>query len=214
MGRVRRPAERIRLARAPGGVNLYASTLFRPSLPARAAPVFSFIASLALCDAMWAEAVPAGIKWPNDVVVDGRRKVAGTLVACATAGDMVEYVILGVGVDLNVDREALTVALGEAAGLAASLGELTGRVVDRNAFAATYLNLLEKWLATYRTRGADAILAAWRDRDVLAGRRVAVRSGDERWEGRAAGVNPDGHLLLDGDGRHRAVVSGEVVVLD
>src|SRR5262245_3755562 len=107
---------------SPAGVNLYASVLFRPRLPAREAGVFSLISSLALSEAIWTEEAAAGIKWPNDIVVDGR-KVAGTLVTCASAGDLVDYVILGVGVNLNVDSHALAEALGEEAVLATSLAE-------------------------------------------------------------------------------------------
>lgn len=152
---------------SPPGVNLYASVLFRPAIPPNAVLAFSFIASLALTDVIWAEGLPAAIKWPNDILVK-RKKVAGTLVECATAGDRVEYVVLGVGVNLNVTREVLRTALGQASHAATSLRELAGHEIDRNAFAATFLTLLERWFRIYVERGAEAVLAAWRDRDILA----------------------------------------------
>ena len=67
---------------SPEGVNLYASVLFRPKISPRAVPVFCCIASLALADAIAAAGVPAGVRWPNDVLV-GDGKVAGTLSAVA-----------------------------------------------------------------------------------------------------------------------------------
>jgi BirA family biotin operon repressor/biotin-[acetyl-CoA-carboxylase] ligase len=206
-------AGRGRLGKAwfsPVGVNLYASTLFRPAIAPREVGVFSLIASLALSDAMWAEGAAAGIKWPNDILVDGR-KVAGTLVACASGGDVVDYVILGVGVNLNVEDAALTAVLGQEAGLATSLRRAIGRPIDRNAFAATFLNLLEKWFLTYRLRGAGPVLAAWRDRDVLKGRPVVVAEEGRSYHGRAVGIDDDGQLLIqNNEGVSHQVIAGEI----
>ncbi|MBI4609266.1 MAG: biotin--[acetyl-CoA-carboxylase] ligase [Candidatus Rokubacteria bacterium] len=199
---------------SPPGLNLYASVLFRPSIPLKAVPVFSFIASLALTEAIWGEGLRAAIKWPNDVLVE-RKKVAGSLVECASAGGQVEYVILGVGVNLNVRREALRAALGDAAHAATSLREVARREIDRNAFAATFLALLDRWCRVYATRGPEAVLAAWRDRDILTGRRVEIRGDGERYEGRALGVNRDGRLVIeDIRGMPHQVVAGEVRLLD
>jgi BirA family biotin operon repressor/biotin-[acetyl-CoA-carboxylase] ligase len=195
---------------SPAGVNLYASVLFRPRIPLREVGVFSLIASLALSEAMWAEGAAAGIKWPNDIVVDGR-KVAGTLVTCASAGDLVDYVILGVGVNLNTDSQALGKALGEEAAFAASVGEVVGRPVDRNTFTATFLNLLEKWLLAYRQGGAPALLAPWRERDVLCGRTVAVVETGRRYQGCVVGMDHEARLeIVDAYGIRRHVVAGEV----
>ena len=86
----------------------------RPWIGPRAVPVFSFVTSLALSDAIRAEGVPAAIKWPNDILVEGR-KVAGSFGVVAAAGDFVDYVILGVGVNVNVERRTLERGLGVAA---------------------------------------------------------------------------------------------------
>ncbi|MBI3624770.1 MAG: biotin--[acetyl-CoA-carboxylase] ligase [Candidatus Rokubacteria bacterium] len=210
-------AGRGRLGKAwfsPFGVNLYASILFRPTISPEAAPVFSFIASLALADAIRALGLPAAIKWPNDILVE-RKKVAGVLAEVATAGDRLDYVILGVGVNLNVDRQALLEALGDAGHAAAALRELTGKEIDRNAFSASFLNFLDEWLLVYRDRGAAALLKAWRDRDILTGRRVQVREQRITFDGRARGVHADGQLVVeDSKGLTRKVVAGEVRLLD
>jgi BirA family biotin operon repressor/biotin-[acetyl-CoA-carboxylase] ligase len=150
---------------SPPGVNLYASVLFRPDLAPEAVPAFSLIASLALTDAVWVEGLPAAIREPNDVLVDGR-KVAGTLVECATTAGRTDYVILGVGVNVNVTRDALREALGTAAEGATSLRAECGRAIDRNAFAASFLGFLEKWFEAYTARGPATVMAAWRSRRV------------------------------------------------
>ncbi len=203
-----------RVWHSPPGVNLYASVLFRRALAPSQVAVFSFITSLALTDAIWAEGVPAGIKWPNDVLVDGK-KVAGTRVALATARDRVDYVILGAGVNLNVDDASLKGALGDAAARATSLARAAGRLIDRNVFAAAFLNFIEKWLLVYTLKGPEAVLAAWRARDVTTGRRVAVSEARERYQGCVVGTDDAGRLVVqDAGGARRRVIAGQIELLD
>lgn len=199
---------------SPAGVNLYVSVLFRPHAPPRAMGAFSFITSLAVVDAIRGLGLEAAIKWPNDVLVD-RKKVAGTLVECATSGDRVEHVILGVGVNLNVTREMLAEGLGAEARAAGSLRSAANRDIDRNAFAAAFLNALDAWFRRYRDHGGRPIVAAWLDRDIVGGRRVEVRGEVPAYEGRALGVDPQGYLIVrDPRGIRRRVVSGEIRLLD
>ena len=199
---------------SPEAANLYASVLFRPGLALRELPTFAPIASLALAEAVWCEGAPARIQWPNDVVVGGR-KVGGVLVETAAAGDRVTHVILGIGVNLNVERTTLEAALGGAAAGAGSLRESLGREIDRNIFAAALLNRLDKWQRTFVTRGPAAVLAAWQARDVLRGRRLEVRTETEVWTGRGRGIDGDGSLLVEDDaGRTHRVLTGGVRLLE
>ncbi len=144
---------------SPPGLNLHVSVLFRRPLGITATPVFAFIAPLAVVDAAEELGLHAVIKGPNDVLVDGK-KVAGARVECAMRGGAVDYVILGVGVNLNVTPDELHTALGAAGGFASSLGALTGTVIDRNAFAAAYLRALDTWAVMYEARGAATVLTA------------------------------------------------------
>ena len=96
--------------------------------------------SLALVDTFEEYGATASIKWPNDVVVNGK-KVAGTLVESAMRGEDVQYTVLGVDVSLDV--------------------------VGRNAFAAAFLNRLEEWLELWKVRGAEAVRSAWGRRSTL-----------------------------------------------
>ena len=195
---------------SPPGLNLYASVLFRPAIPLSAVPVFAMVSSLAVTDAIWAENVAAAVKWPNDVLVNGR-KVAGTLVTYASAGDVVEYVIVGVGVNLNIDRAALVAGLGLAANDATSVADAAGHAIDRNAFAATFLNALERRVETYRAQGPEALLAAWRERDGLAGRSVEVREPPTVYFAHAVGVGADGRLVVEDEaGRRHVLTDAEI----
>ena len=195
---------------SPAGVNLYASVLLRPSMAAAAASTFTFIASLALADSIHELGIRAGVKWPNDILVQDR-KVAGVRAELTTRGSAVDYIVLGVGVNLNVTHKALQAGLGDIAQMATSLREALGHPVDRNAFAARFLTHLERHLDTYLAKGASAILAEWRDRDVATGRRVEIREGATVLAGRALGVDAEGHLLVeDASKRIHTVVTGQL----
>jgi BirA family biotin operon repressor/biotin-[acetyl-CoA-carboxylase] ligase len=199
---------------SPPGVNLYASVLFRPAIAPAAAPAFAFIASLALADAIRDLGVRVALKWPNDILVDGR-KVAGVRAESASRADTVDHIILGVGVNLNVTHEALRDGLGEPARFATSLRETLGRTIDRSVFAARFLTYLEEWLVIYRAKGLPAVLDAWRERDVLTGRRIEVHEGATRLDGRATGVDASGRLQVeDSRGRVHTVVAGEIRLIE
>jgi BirA family transcriptional regulator, biotin operon repressor / biotin---[acetyl-CoA-carboxylase] ligase len=199
---------------SPPGVNIYASVLYRPAIAPREVGGFSFVASLAVSDAILAEGLRSTIKWPNDVLVGGK-KVAGTLVEFATQDGLVEYVILGLGVNVNVSRTALRGALGTSGFAADSLSEVAGHDLDRNVLTGMILDALDRWVKTYRTGGLDPILNAWRDRDILTGRRVEVRGEGPSWLGRVLGVDREGHLVLrEPRGQQRRVVAGEIRLSD
>jgi BirA family biotin operon repressor/biotin-[acetyl-CoA-carboxylase] ligase len=199
---------------SPEAANLYLSVLFYPRIAPHELVRFAPIGSLALAEALWLEGVPARIKWPNDVIVHDR-KIGGVLVEAPMIGDRLAYVILGIGVNLNIDRGELVAGLGPRADEAVSVQELLGHDVDRNAFAAGLLNRLEKWHHTYVTRGPEAILAAWQARDALKGRRIETRTANDVWQGHCRGVQADGSLLVeDATGQTHSIIAGAVRILD
>jgi BirA family biotin operon repressor/biotin-[acetyl-CoA-carboxylase] ligase len=199
---------------SPSGVNLYASVLFRPRLHPRELGAFSLLAALALADAIKEFGADPCIKWPNDVLIDGK-KVGAALLESAVRGDEVDYVILGTGVNLNVDPSELRAALGRGGGFATSLAAVVGHEIDRNAFAAAYLNHLDRWAYVWEMHGTSAIVAAWRRREILGGRRVQVRGTDAAYEGRVLGVDDHGSLWVrETLGRRHALTGEEVRILD
>ena len=170
----------------PGSAVLMSLVLrdVRDSLPLAAA--------VAVCEAV---PLPATIKWPNDVLVEGR-KLAGILVE---GRPQEGWAVLGLG--LNVTTAEFR---GELAGRATSL-RLAGVETGREEVLRDLLRQLAAWLS----RPLDDVLEAWRARDALRGRRVRWRGG----EGTAAGVDAAGALLVDtGDGR-QALQAGEVHLL-
>ena len=199
---------------SPERANLYASVIFRPAIAPRAVPVFALIGSLAVADAVVEEGVPAAVRWPNDVVV-ADRKMGGTLASVAAVADAVQHVILGVGVNLNVSREALARALGPAASFATSARTVAGRAIDRNRFTASFLNHLERWHELYARGGAGGVLFAWNQRDAVRGRVVEVSTPDGARRGHVTGVDAAGRLVLERrPGDEHVVTLGEIAAVD
>lgn len=199
---------------SPPGVNLYASVLFRPAIPPAAAPVFGFMAPLALCEVIRGYGLAPAIKWPNDVLVR-RKKVAGVLAEMSARGELVEHLIIGVGVNLNVTHGALRAALGAGAPAATSLREVLDHSVDRDTFTARFLNAIERWHTAHAEGGGQVLVQAWRDLDIVTGRRVQVRSGAPDLDGRALGVDERGYLQIEDHGGHvHQIVSGDIRMVE
>lgn len=194
---------------SPPGVNLHVSVLLKPPIQLTEARFFTLIGSLAIADAIEAHSVKAQVKWPNDVLVNDK-KIAGVLAEVQAHNGRVAQMILGVGVNLNIDRPSMDRLFGDTAPGATSLCEVLGRTVDRTAFAARLLESLEQRYCDFLAHGKRPLLTEWRSRSFL-GRRVSVREEDLHVEGVAMGLDEEGCLLVTlDDGSTVRVREGEV----
>jgi BirA family biotin operon repressor/biotin-[acetyl-CoA-carboxylase] ligase len=198
---------------SPPGVNLYLSVLLNPPIQLSEARLLTLIGSLAIADAIEAQGVKAQVKWPNDVLV-ADKKIAGVLAEIQAHAQRVDHLILGMGVNLNIDRASMNRLFTDAAVGATSLREALGRPVDRSAFAVLLLERLEKHYFDFLSAGKRLILQEWRSRSFL-GRRVSVHEEDMHVEGVAMDLDDEGCLLVTlDDGSSVRVREGEVVPLE
>ena len=191
------------------GESLLASVLLRPPGPVTAAPQLSLVGGLAVADALVAVAsVPARIRWPNDLLVDGR-KVCGILAEAASdsvgaGAGRLHHVILGIGV--NLAQTAFPEALADRA---TSLRLVTGRAPEAAAVLAAVLEQLARHYDVWRAGGFAALRAAWLERSTLPGQTVRLPDGSD---GVGVDVGDDGILVARaGDGRLVHIVSGGTV---
>jgi BirA family biotin operon repressor/biotin-[acetyl-CoA-carboxylase] ligase len=211
----RQTAGRGRLGRqwhSPPGLNLYCSIVLRPPLAPSAVPCLTLVigASAAAAIAEETGARPA-IKWPNDVLLDGR-KVVGILVETESEMDRVHHVIAGIGVNLNAPLRSFPRAMRARA---TSLLAATGRRVDRAAFTARLLAALEARYGRFLSVGFSSVRAEWESFSCLTGRDVRVAGVEGEVSGRVLGLDEDGALRLrTSDGGVRRIVAGEVTVRD
>jgi len=187
----------------PGG--LWCSLLLRPPDPADARIPLTMAVGVAegvkaACGA------GAGLKWPNDLILEGR-KLGGILVE-----SMAPEVIVGIGINVNVDPRSFP---PEIAQTATSLSASLGREVDLDALLAAVLEGVEAAYEMLRAGRGDAVLARWRRLSVTLGQSVQVQHGAERVEGRAIDIDAAGALLVEpsAGGRMR-VIGGDLTVLD
>ncbi len=195
---------------SPSGLNLYLSVLLKPPISLLEARLLTLLGSLAIADAIETYGIKVQIKWPNDVLVNDK-KIAGVLADVQSREGRVENLILGMGVNLNIDRPTMGRLYGEAASAATSLCEVLGRPVDRAAFTARVLEALETRYFAFLAHGKDAQLSEWRRRSFL-GRRVTVREEDMQVEGVAMDLDEQGCLIVNlDDGSTVRVREGEVI---
>ncbi len=201
-------AGRGRLGRSwvsPAGANLYVTLVLRPSLERLRS--LSMVASLAVAQAVETTTrLSPRIKWPNDLLVAGR-KLAGVLIDTELSGQMPKYSLVGVGLNVNLDVQAIP----EIASIATSLRQELGHEVSREEVLAAFLNRFEA-LYVESERGT-AVYEAWRSHLETLGRHVRVTSGDQVEEGLAEDVDAEGNLILRRPDQSRVtVVAGEVTL--
>lgn len=190
---------------SPPGENLYASIVLRPRVAATEIASITLAVGLAVARVV-ARAVHAGadvaLKWPNDVLVDGR-KIAGVLVEGQLRGDRVVSLVAGVG--LNVRTRCFPAELSDRA---TSLALAGAGDLDRSAIAAALVAEVGIVAAAFEAAGLAPLLREIRAADFLRGRGVDV--GGLR--GTAAGIDDGGRLLVrDAGGVVHVVASGEVL---
>ncbi len=196
---------------SPPFVNLYLSVILRPTLPPVQAAQITLTAAVALADTVACFAPdPPAIKWPNDILLRGK-KVAGILTESSVNAEKVNYVILGIGVNLNFPAALMPEAIRHRA---TSIMECAGNPVSREAFLGRLIHDLDRCYGILGEAGFDAIATQWEARFNFHGRRVRVEMGDEVLAGVARGIDRDGALIVEGEGGHcHRVVAGDVIPL-
>lgn len=204
-------AGRGRLGRSwdsPSGVNLYFSLVLRPQLPPGRIPQLTLLLAVALHRALTlldGELRPA-IKWPNDILVGGR-KLSGILCEMQSEADRAHFVVAGIGI--NVNQAGFE---GELDGTATSLRMETGRTISRPALLASVLNHLEPLYDRWQQEEDDLrfVQKELEDNAFLQGRTVSVERMHGTLEGTVTGIAPTGELIITTpDGTPCRVASGE-----
>lgn len=197
---------------SPAGVNLYCSIILRPGGMPYEAPQLTFLSAVAVARAIeQASGLNPEIKWPNDVLINGK-KVAGLLNEMSAETDGINFVILGIGVNLNMTIEQFPADLRHPA---TSLLLETGRPISRAAFTAVMLNELDRLYGDFTSHGFAPVREEWQRRCNAHGRQLTVSDGGaEIARGMFAGIDGSGALLVqETDGTINRILSGDVRVL-
>ena len=146
------------------------------------------------------------LKWPNDVLINGK-KVCGILLESQATANSVDYAIIGIGINVNMKLADYP----EISAIATSLADETGKDVSRVFLLQNLFVEMEKLYL--RLQAGESLLTEWREHLVTLGRSIHVRSGDEVFEGIAEAVAGDGSLMLRcTDGRLIKFTAGDVTL--
>ena len=189
---------------APSGSAVAMSLVLRPAVAAGLR--WSGLGALAVAEALGEEGLSARIKWPNDVLVGGR-KVAGVLVEGAWEGDRPLYMILGIGINVGArsapQRKAVSFPATTVEGEAR-------RAVSRTRLIAGVSRSLGEW---YTRLESEAFLLAWDAALAYKGEQVQVEASQGLVEGRLVGLGPDGEARIETNSGDVILAGGEAVRL-
>ena len=195
---------------SPDRKGLWFSVLLRPALHPQEITQLTVVAATALWRAIHQQTgLRPGIKWPNDILVRGR-KTAGILTELTAELDRVKHVILGIGVDVNLGAGDFPSELRK---LATSLKIELGRPVSRSELATAILRELDRDYARVCAGDFASVADEWEEHCTTLGRNVAIQIGDRRIRGRAEALGEDGALLLRTEHGHlERIIGGDVTL--
>jgi len=193
---------------SPPGVNLYVSIILRPPIAVRYAPLITLMAAVATAKAAKGiSGLQPRIKWPNDLLINGK-KVAGLLNELKSKAGEVDFVILGIGINVNMTLEMIP---EEMRPIVTSLREELGYDISRVEFLSTLLREVEGEYQAFLTGETERILRQWEELSQMVGKVVEMKSFHEVIRGRVKGIDSDGSLLLSApDGSEKRGIAGDI----
>ena len=193
---------------SPPNVNLYISFVLRPKLPPARAPQITLMAAVALAETLqFFLPVPPSIKWPNDIIVNGK-KLAGILTEVSCGSESVEFVILGIGVNVNYPVDLMPEEIRQRA--TSILIERQNKV-SREDLLQRLIQDLDRCYGEFEENGFAPLALRWEAYFAWKGQRVRIEVLNQVVFGIAKGIDHDGALLLEDDyGTLQRVIAGDV----
>ena len=194
---------------SPTAKGIWLSVVLRPPFPPQEAPKCTLMAAVALNRAIREVAgIPCGIKWPNDILCNGR-KLVGILTEMSAEMDAINHIVIGTGINVNIAADEIP---PELKGIATSILVEKGAPVSRLDLLIRVLECLEELYLAVKESGFEAVLAAWRRESITLGRMVNVIAPDKSYQGKAVNIDSDGALLVETEGGMERVLAGDVSI--
>ena len=196
---------------SPPGKNIYMSILLRPELETRDATMLTLLAAVACAHAIKKiSGLPVSIKWPNDIVLSGK-KLGGILTEIRADIDKVSLAVIGIGINVNTGVEDFT---EEIRTTAISMKEGSGKYSSRNELIVEILKQFGHFYGILIKEGKQFVLGEWKALSSTIGKNVKVVMGDETITGLAEGIDDNGMLILKlRSGIRKKVSSGDITLL-
>ncbi len=193
---------------SPRGGGIYLSVVLRPGILPGEVQKLTFVAAVALAFTLRRFGIAPQIKWPNDILVNGK-KVAGILMELTAGTGPVDFVIVGIGINVNTSTDEFPLSIRN---LVTSINIVADRPVQRREIIKILLLQLELWYERFLTESFETVLEAWRQLSNTLGERVMVILSNTKLEGVAEALDADGSLMVREDkGKLHKVIVGDVV---
>lgn len=200
-----------RLARgfySPFAKGIWFSLILRPKFFPMEASKCTLLAAVGVCRGIRRMGLAdAGIKWPNDILVHGK-KLVGILTLMSASMEKIDYIIMGIGINTGIKKNEFLEDFRE--GATSFLNE--GINVSRKDLLAAILGELEKEYSIAQDEGFDKVLDDWRALSVTLGQEVRVIFGDDSYTGKAVDIDRDGCLLVNTGSEVKRVIAGDVSI--
>ena len=189
---------------SPKYKGIYLSLILRPRILPAACPILTLMSAVSICEAVKEViGLDAQIKWPNDVLIH-HKKVAGILTEMNAEVDKVNFVVIGIGLNVNNDKKSLIAG-------ATSLKQEQGVEISRVFLLQELLRRIENNYLLLEDKGSSEIVNKWRNFTLTLGTRVKVDYQNKHIEGQATDIDSDGALLIRKDsGLTQKISSGDV----
>lgn len=205
-------AGRGRLSRgwfSPWGKGIWLSAVLRPPFSPQDAPQCTLMAAVAINKAIREVAgIDCGIKWPNDILFQGR-KLVGILTEMSAEMDAINYIVLGMGINVNISQSEFPEEISETA---TSIALAAGQKIDRLELLGSILMHLEKIYTETIAHGFGPVLDEWRAQSITLGQTVDVIGLNRKFTGLALNIDHDGALLVKMGDTVERVLAGDVSI--
>ncbi|MBP2662521.1 MAG: birA [Firmicutes bacterium] len=192
---------------SPFGQGIWLSVVLRPPFGPMDAAKCTLMAAVGVNRAINAvTGIGCGIKWPNDILWNNR-KVVGILTEMSAEMDVINYVVIGMGINVSIEEFP-----DEFAASAVSLSVAAGRSISRVKLLTTILAELENAYILVKKSGFAPVLAAWRQESITLGQQVKVQGFERSFTGLAVDIDADGALLVKTSQGVERVVAGDVSI--
>lgn len=192
---------------SPTGKNLYLSIILKPQIETQKSFFLTYLASISLAEVLmnYTNTSPQ-IKWPNDILFNGK-KISGILTEMKTEGNMLDFLVLGIGVNLNTDIKDLNPEIKD---IATSLKILSKKETDRLEFTTKLLQSLKKWYDNFLNFGEEKIIKEYKKYFLSEGKMVSV--SETGLQGICMGLSERGAILIrDNNGDTHEVFAGDII---
>lgn len=194
---------------SPFGKGIWLSVVFRPPFPPQEAPKCTMMAAVAVNRAIRrVTGIHSGIKWPNDILFQGK-KLVGILTEMSAEMDAINHVVIGMGINVNIMQQEFPEELRE---IATSTAVATGRAISRLELLTAVLKELEDVYQQAITQGFQEIFSEWRCQSITLGQAVNVIGIHNKFAGIAVDIDDDGALLVQTADSLQRVIAGDVSI--